>query len=596
LGLLTKIFGNPEGGASNSGESSPVDPAAVAADGEDAGRATYTKGHANGSGVRPAMDTTPPRSREPRTNGPNRRPEHPRMYLRPTPATVDPAVPGSTRRQQISVRVSLKETTRITAPPAKRSAVDPATPRRERPSEPGASSSPRPPGTRPKTAMVVSPVSLTPEELQLPLGRQKMPTLLGLGAALRAPHSFGPASSDSSEGPGAMLSDPPSAPSSEAQPAASSAVVSSEVLSSDARASGGTGPDPEVDDSIELEASDLDTSEVDLTGSSLTDQHVTEPSDPNATNGEAGEDSVRARRDSGIETRGQWSSPEEPADVAVPDDLTPMAQLLADFALKLSLGPVSLAWVPEVRRSAEALLATGKQRHETALAAVSARLLELLPAAPREAEGELPFHDVATHAEQAPLDGSAREGILHEVSRLAGLLPEWPAAAQDLAEEARRREARVLRELLSSVDGLKRDQRARLEEQSRLEELADMSSEALAEEFVAPIERAEEIGQLLAGYRRERRTRAPDLGNLLGLRLAIGELERRNDEFEDCDPEQKETQRVVRGNRRQAMTAVQLLLAERGELDQLDQLEPLSFGERVERLRQWLDAASEKAY
>jgi hypothetical protein len=343
----------------------------------------------------------------------------------------------------------------------------------------------------------------------------------------------------------------------------------------------------------------------------LADQNVTKPTDPGASNGESAEDSVRARRDSGIETRVRWGSDEKDADVEVPADLTPMTQLLADFALKLSLGPISAAWVPAVRRSAQALLATGRDRDETALAAVSARLLELLPptrpCAPGEAaEGDFPSHaaapldassdGAAPRAEQDPIDGSTREGILHEVSRLAGLLPEWPAAAQDLAEEGRRREARVLRELLASVDGLKRDQRARLEEQSRLEELAAMSAEALAEEFVAPLERAEEIGQLLAAYRLERRTRAPDLGNLLGLRLAIDELERKNDEFEDCDPEQKEAQRMSRGNRRQAMTAVQLLLAERGELDQLDQLEPLSFGERVERLRQWLDAASEKAY
>ncbi len=519
------------------------------------------------------------------------------MYLRPTPATVDPAVPGSTRRQQISVRASLKETTRAPAPPVKRSVVAPASaPQRERPSEPSATSSPRPPGTRPKTAMVVSPVSLTPEELQLPPGRQKQPTLLGLGAALRAPQLFEPTSAAGSERPAVPSSEPPSAVSEGPEAAASAAQLGLAIGE----------PAGHVDDSIDLAASDLDPEDVDtawhasenISPRDRADQSATERSDPAAADGEAAEGSVRARRDSGIERRVPWRSAEaeDRADVEVPEDLTPMAQLLADFALKLSLGPVSRAWLPEVRRSALALLVTGEHRHETALAAVSSRLLELLPNEAPSSEGDTQLADGVRQDRPEPLIGNTRDAILHEVSRLAGLLPEWPAAAQDLAEEARRRETRVVRELLASVDGLKRDQRARLEEHMRLEELATMSAEALAEELLVPVERAQELEQLLAGYRRERRASAPDVGNTLALRLAIAELERKNDAFDDCDPEQKEAQRVSRGERRQAMTAVQLLLAERGELEQLDQLESLSFGERVERLRQWLDAACEKAY
>jgi hypothetical protein len=279
-----------------------------------------------------------------------------------------------------------------------------------------------------------------------------------------------------------------------------------------------------------------------------------------------------------------------PADFEAPYDITAPVQLLADFALKLSLGPVSRSWLSDVRRSAHTLLSTGKHRHETALAALSERLLALLPSAGGEAAE--PTLDAPA---SPPLDGALRDQILHEVSRLAGVLPEWPAPAQDLAEEARRRETRVVRELLSVVDGFKRDQRARLEEQMRLEELSSMAAEAIANEFEAPLERAEELRVVLEAYRRDRQTRPPDLGNALGLSRALRELVRTSDEFDDCDPERKEPQRLLRLERRRALTSVNLLLAERGEFEWLEQLEPLSIGARVERLQQWLGTGSEKA-
>jgi hypothetical protein len=380
--------------------------------------------------------------------------------------------------------------------------------------------------------------------------------------------------------------------------------------------------------------------------------------------------------------------------VEAPKDIISSVQLLADFALKLSLGPVSRLWVPDVRRSVDALLRTGKHRNETALVALSTRLLEVLPnelqesgssaaaeagavaapifpnaavceatavsdapvvsdasgvpdvsaasepavseasataelnaAAEPNATGEPnAAADASTATDASPpsrpspasednsvpqdivsrdgvtrdgagdaLQGTLRDRILHEVSRLAGVLPEWPAPAQDLAEEARRRETHVIRELVTQVDGLKRDQRARLEEQTRLEELANLSPEAIAEEFDAPLERAIELRRVLDDYRQERQTRAPDVGNAIGLSLALDELDRLYQAFDDCDPEQKDAIRALRALRRQALSAVNLLLAERGELEWLEQLEPLAIGERVERLKQWLDVGREDA-
>jgi hypothetical protein len=114
-------------------------------------------------------------------------------------------------------------------------------------------------------------------------------------------------------------------------------------------------------------------------------------------------------------------------------------------------------------------------------------------------------------------------------------------------------------------------------------------------QFAAPLERAEELRRVIDSYCQERQTRPPDVGNTIGLSLALDELERQCQAFDDCDPEQKDALRMLRGLRRQALSAVNLLLAERGELDWMDQLEPLTISERVERSRRWLAAGSERA-
>jgi hypothetical protein len=424
--------------------------------------------------------------------------------------------------------------------------------------------------------MVVSPVSLTQEEVQ-PGARPKQPTLLGLGAAMDKP----PPHSDGAElGP----SRPPGAADVEERLASGPSARSSGRRAKSARPA---------------------------RSSPAAAGHPTD------TNYSAAADGVPAEP-TGFDALALH------ADVGTPGDIVSSVRLLADFALKLSLGPISRRWVPDVRRSVDALLQTGKHRNETALVALAARLLEVLSKPVREADAAVAAEAAAVAepgavsnahldcesstaataaassggadaGEGTSLDGGLREHILHELSRLAGVLPEWPAPAQDLAEEARRRETRVLRELLAQVDGLRRDQRARLEEQMRLEDLSAMSPDAIADEFDAPLERAGELRQVLDAYRQERQTRAPDVGNTVGLGHALAELEQRCQAFDACDPEQKDSLRVLRAQRRQALSAVHLLLAERGELDWLEQLEPLAIGERVDRLKQWLDADSEKA-
>ena len=78
---------------------------------------------------------------------------------------------------------------------------------------------------------------------------------------------------------------------------------------------------------------------------------------------------------------------------------------------------------------------------------------------------------------------------------------------------------------------------------------------------------------------------------------ALSELEQRSRELDGHDEDQDAEQRLARVRQRAALTRVNLLLAERGELDLLDVLEPCATAERVERLREWLssDAARSDA-
>jgi hypothetical protein len=636
VGLLTKIFGNPEGGGTPSAEPSTTEQAPAEASAPDL--PSFEKGDKRdpgSSGIRPAVEPTPARPQAARAHAPNRRPEHPRMYLRPSPTVLDPALPGSTRRQQISVRSNGKETAgTMRGPgaasskrplserslaerslseraPSERSHADrPATERpgserpvsgrpvsmpdkparRELASEPGSSPSSRPPPpSRPRPAMVVSPVSLTPEELQEQCSsRPKMPTLVGLGTAV------------------------------------------------------GTPPLPEVapvGDGLDRRGGHRSkSSAAPLTASSLSEEDVLD--DWSAAEGTLVHASGTAPRDVA-----QFDAVTGDAvDTLPPEDITPFVRALADFAIELSLGPVSRLWLPEVRRSAEALRLTAQHRGEAALNAVSERLLELLRVEPAVPSAELEAADSTVVAEPRasesgasesgasesgasesgasesgasesgasesgasvpasseapsnepalaePFDGRRREQILHEVTRLSGLLAEWPAHAQDLREEARRRETRIVRELLANFDGIKRDHRARAEEQMSLEQLAGMSAEALAEELELSIERGDELRLALEAHREGRRQRAPDPGQVAHSKRALEELEASTLAFDTCDPEQKSEQRQLRDERRQAMARVNLLLAERGELEWLDALDAMSFAERIERLKRWFESA-----
>lgn len=181
--------------------------------------------------------------------------------------------------------------------------------------------------------------------------------------------------------------------------------------------------------------------------------------------------------------------------------------------------------------------------------------------------------------------------------------PPAPASPEPRAEElppkpsaATESERRIMRELFTALDGFLPAHRRRVEREMTLEQLARATPDLLSRELEAPIERARALSEVVASYFLERQARAAT-DTLQALSAALDELEQRARELEEHDEDQDMEQRIARVRRRAALTRVNLLLAERGELDLLDVLEPCATAERLSRLREWLssDAARSSA-
>ncbi|MEO8180045.1 MAG: hypothetical protein ABI895_14520 [Deltaproteobacteria bacterium] len=248
----------------------------------------------------------------------------------------------------------------------------------------------------------------------------------------------------------------------------------------------------------------------------------------------------------------------------VSDAVRAALELLVDLGFRLALGPISEDWLQAGARASHTLELAARRGWEPHLLASFEALGRLL------AEG-------------------ARTRALPVVWRLSDSVPDWPAPARNLRETARRRERRLVSEILLGVDGLREHARSSFVREKTLAHLVAATPEQLAEQLATPVERARELARLVSRYEAERRTRPVDLGHRTALQHAALALEQRQCEFEACDEDPRE----ARQERRQALWRVSLILAERGDLELLDELEPLAVSERIERLRPLIDPGAE---
>jgi hypothetical protein len=248
---------------------------------------------------------------------------------------------------------------------------------------------------------------------------------------------------------------------------------------------------------------------------------------------------------------------------------------LADFSVKLWLGALPRAWTEQAGSALVVLKESSASDDRAALVGALRRLKELLLAVEGSA-GLL-------------IEGGLRERILEVARGFSACLPDWPEPGRDLGAVARSREQRIARELGVSLDGLTGEQRARLE-QWGLRALTAMGPEELAQRLSTPLSRARALSLLALDYQLERQAQPPDVGNRTALELAWAELARCARAFDACDGEQGREEQLARRKRREAVTLLRLLLAERGELPLLDALTPCATSELLVRLRIWLDS------
>jgi hypothetical protein len=242
---------------------------------------------------------------------------------------------------------------------------------------------------------------------------------------------------------------------------------------------------------------------------------------------------------------------------APPEDAVSAAlELLVDLSFRLALGPVSEDWMVAGAGAARVLSQASRAGWQPHLLA-SFEGLELL------------------------LTQGSRNRALPVLWRLSDSVPDWPASARNLRDRARRCERRVVSELLASVDGLRARPRSRFAQEKTLVYLVATGPEQLATELDTPIERAQQLARIVQSYDGERRSSPVDIRHRRALRRATDELAERQREFESGEEDVRE----ARQRRRQALTRVNLVLAERGDLEQLVELEPLAVAERIERLQ-----------
>jgi hypothetical protein len=186
------------------------------------------------------------------------------------------------------------------------------------------------------------------------------------------------------------------------------------------------------------------------------------------------------------------------------------------------------------------------------------------------------------------IDGEPRSRLLTKLELLERWLP-----SRDIGSEKSGRERLILDQLVAQISGLHPSSRRRLEDRgfASLERLRGASAELLVQEIDLSPQHAEGLLAAFQAFYEERAERPPALGRGLERCVtdAVGALERSAIEFDQaCDMGDSERKRNARKQRAQAIAHTNLLLAELGESELIDQMVRCSVQERVERLRQWL--------
>jgi len=205
---------------------------------------------------------------------------------------------------------------------------------------------------------------------------------------------------------------------------------------------------------------------------------------------------------------------------------------------------------------------------------------------------------LAQTSDQQVLNGELRELLLWCYEDLIKVMPE----AFVIGEEEQQREGIIINSLLMQIPDVGRVTIEKLYRAglTSLDTLYLARKDELAAATGIPTYLTERICEKFQAYRTRRENNpqdVADLGQRESLSKLVAELRRHHEGFrrasehEWSNPELASDKRNYRRQRQSCMLWINILLAEVGELDLVNELEKLSFERRVQRLEQYLASA-----
>jgi hypothetical protein len=253
------------------------------------------------------------------------------------------------------------------------------------------------------------------------------------------------------------------------------------------------------------------------------------------------------------------------------------AEPIRDFLLELVVGPSSRLWldivspaIDSIRRGAVEL---GQQDLVLALDAFQEAM------------------DAATRAIGSKVDGKEREALVRAHAALAAALPE----AFDLAKARDQREPLVVRHLLMQVPGVHKVTIDKLYAAglASLDALCRSSVDDLVQVGRLERDRADAISSRFRQYWAERASQPvhkTDDRARKRLTTLLEQLGNAHQAFQRAEAdEDREKKRDARNARRASAQAINVLLAQLGEVDLVEELERSPTDRRIERIRSYVD-------
>lgn len=262
------------------------------------------------------------------------------------------------------------------------------------------------------------------------------------------------------------------------------------------------------------------------------------------------------------------------------------ARPIKNFIFELKRGTATKEWI-EVCRPVMATLIEG------------ASSMELREAARAMTEFDEALSLVHTDGTGSGIEDSARDLLLTSFDEMAVALPE----AFQSGDDERRRDTIIIHALLKQVNDVGHVTFERLYGAglTSLEALFLANGGDLAATTGIPLWLCERICERIRDHRRDLERAQRDSGQgerREQLRKLIEELRQRHEGFEraiqeeSSDPARSEEKREYRQERQVCALKIEVVLAEMGELDLVEQIQKLPFSRRIERLQEFIASSA----